>query len=65
MIGIEINTFYRKRDETLNKRGLAATMKYKNANKWSSQDKFWVVLETANLSEMEFTEYYYEKVIIQ
>ena len=39
------------------KKGLSATTKYKNADKWSSQDKFTVVLETANLSEIEFSEY--------
>ena len=47
----------------MNKRGLSATTKYKNADKWSSQDQFTVVLETANLSEIEFSEYCREKVI--
>ena len=55
--GIGINTLYRWRDEALNARGLSATTKYKNADKWSGQDKFTVVLETANLSEVEFSEY--------
>ena len=54
--GININTLYRWRDAA-QKKGLSATAKYKNADKWSSQDKFTVVLETANLSEIEFSEY--------
>lgn len=54
--GININTLYRWRDEA-QRSGLSATTKYKNADKWSSQDKFIVVLETANLSEIEFSEY--------
>lgn len=55
--GVGINTLYRWRDNALNKRGLSATTKYKNADKWSSQDKFIVVLETTNLSKVEFSEY--------
>lgn len=54
--GININTLYCWRDEA-QRSGLSATTKYKNADKWSSQDKFIVVLETANLSEIEFSEY--------
>ncbi len=54
--GININTLYRWRDAA-QQTGLSATTKYKNADKWSSQDKFLVVLETANLSEIEFSEY--------
>ena len=46
-----------------NKTGLSATTKYKNADKWSSQDKFTVVLETANLTEIEFSEYCRKKGI--
>lgn len=61
--GIGINTLYRWRDDAMNKKGLSATTKYKNADKWSSQDKFTVVLETANLSEIEFSEYCREKGI--
>ena len=61
--GVGINTLYKWRDEAKNKRGLSATTKYKNADKWSSQDKFTVVLETANLSEIEFSEYCREKGI--
>ena len=61
--GIGINTLYRWRDKALNQKGLSATTKYKNADKWSSQDKFKVVLETANLSEIDFSEYCREKGI--
>jgi transposase-like protein len=60
--GININTLYRWRDNA-QKTGLSATTKYKNADKWSSQDKFMVVLETANLSEIEFSEYCRKKGI--
>ena len=59
--GVGINTLYRWRDNAKNQKGLSATTKYKNADKWSSQDKFIVVLETANLSEIEFSEYCREK----
>lgn len=55
--GVGINTLYRWKDQAMNQKGLSATTKYKNADKWSSQDKFIVVLETANLSEIEFSEY--------
>lgn len=61
--GVGINTLYRWRDQAMNQKGLSATTKYKNADKWSSQDKFMVVLETANLSEIEFSEYCREKGI--
>lgn len=61
--GVGINTLYRWRDKALNEKGLSATTKYKNADKRSSQDKFTVVLETANLSEIEFSEYCREKGI--
>lgn len=54
--GININTLYRWKDAAY-QTGLSATTKYKNADKWSSQDKFMVVLETANLNEIEFSEY--------
>lgn len=60
--GININTLYRWRDAA-QRNGLSATTKYKNADKWSSQDKFIVVLETANLSEIEFSEYCRERGI--
>ena len=51
----------RWRDQAKHQKGLSATTKYKNADKWSSQDKFMVVLETANLTEIEFSEYCREK----
>ncbi len=51
--GVGINTLYRWRDKAINQKGLSAVTKYKNADKWSGQDKFMVVLETANLSEIE------------
>lgn len=59
--GVGINTLYRWRDQAKHQKGLSATTKYKNADKWSSQDKFMVVLETANLTEIEFSEYCLEK----
>lgn len=59
--GVGINTLYRWRDQAKHQKGLSATIKYKNADKWSSQDKFMVVLETANLTEIEFSEYCREK----
>lgn len=36
--GININTLYRRRD-SVQKTGLSATTKYKNADKWSIQNK--------------------------
>lgn len=45
------------------KKGLSATTKFRNADQWSSQDKFIAVLETANLTEIEFSEYCCEKGI--
>lgn len=61
--GVGINTLYRWRDQTMHQKGLSATTKYRNADKWSSQDKFMAVLETANLTEIEFSEYCREKGI--
>ncbi len=58
---VGIDTLYRWRDQAKHQKGLSATTKYKNADKWSSQDKFMVVLETANLTEIEFPEYCREK----
>lgn len=55
--GVGINTLYRWRDQAMNQKGLSATTKYKNADKWTSEDKFTAVLETANLSEVERSEY--------
>lgn len=60
--GINANTLYRWRDEA-QRTGLSSTTKYKNADKWSTEDKFMVVLETANLSELEFSEYCRKKGI--
>lgn len=45
------------------KKGLSSTTKYRNADQWNSQDKFIAVLETANLTEIEFSEYCCEKGI--
>ena len=61
--GVGINTLYRWRDQAMHQKGLSATTKYRNADKWSSQDKFMAVLETANLTEIEFSEYCREKGI--
>lgn len=61
--GVGINTLYRWWDKAMNQKGLSATTKYKNADKSSSEDKFMVVLETANLSEIEFSENCREKGI--
>ncbi len=55
--GVGINTLYRWRDKAKRGKGLSATTKYKNADKWSSEDKFQVVLETVNLNEIEISEY--------
>lgn len=46
-MAININTLYCWRD-VAQKIDLSITTKYKNAKKWSSQDKFTVILETAN-----------------
>lgn len=46
---ININTLYRWRDAA-QQVGLSATTKYKNADKWSSQDKFTVVCECQRIS---------------
>lgn len=60
--GINANTLYRWRVGA-KRTGLSSTTKYKNADKWSAEDKFMVVLETANLSELEFSEYCRKKGI--
>ena len=44
--GISINTIYRWRDKA-KKKGISSTTKFKTADKWSTQDKFQIVLETA------------------
>ena len=35
--GVGINTLYRWRDQAKHQKGLSATTKYKNADKWSSR----------------------------
>ncbi|MGB4660962.1 MAG: transposase [Mobilitalea sp.] len=54
--GISINTIYRWRDRA-KKTGISSTTKFKSADKWSTQDKFQIVLETALLNEIELAEY--------
>ena len=54
--GININTIYRWRDKA-KKIGISSTTKFKSADKWSTQDKFQIVLETAVLNEIELAEY--------
>jgi transposase-like protein len=54
--GININTIYRWRDKA-KKTGISSTTKFKSADKWSSQDKFQIVLETAVMNEIELAEY--------
>lgn len=54
--GINLNTLYRWRDNA-QRTGLSATTKYKKAENWRTEDKFLVVIETANLNEIEFSEY--------
>ena len=53
--GISINTIYRWRDKA-KKKGISSTTKFKTADKWSTQDKFQIVLETAVLNEIELAE---------
>lgn len=54
--GIHENTLRRWKSDGL-KKGLSPSTKYKTADKWSSQDKFLIVLETAAMSEIELSEY--------
>jgi transposase len=54
--GISLNTIYRWRDKA-KKAGISSTTKFKSADKWSTQDKFQIVLETAVLNEIELAEY--------
>lgn len=54
--GISINTIYRWRDKA-KKTGISSTTKFKSADKWSTQDKFQIVLETAVMNEIELAEY--------
>ena len=54
--GITDATLYTWRKEA-RKRGVVVPGDGKNAEDWSSEDKFSVVLETATLSEAELAEY--------
>lgn len=54
--GISDATLYTWRKQA-RKRGLAVPGNGKNAENWSSEDKFAVVLETASLNEAELAEY--------
>lgn len=54
--GISDATLYTWRKEA-RERGLVVPGDGKNAEDWSSEDKFSVVLETATLSEVELAEY--------
>lgn len=54
--GISLNTIYRWRDKA-KKAGISLTTKFKSADKWSTQDKFQIVLETAVMNEIELAEY--------
>ena len=54
--GISDVTLYKWRKQLINK-GTAVPGKEKNAEKWSAEDKFAVVLETASLNEVEMAEY--------
>lgn len=60
--GINQNTLYRWRDDA-QRTGLSSTTKYKKAENWRSEDKFLVVLETARMNEIEFSEYCRKKGI--
>lgn len=54
--GISINTLYRWRDNAKKKGGIQNTASC-IADKWTTQEKFHVVLETATLTEVELAEY--------
>ncbi len=54
--GIHENTL-RKWKTGAKKNGISPSSKNKTADKWSTQDKFTIVLETAALSEIELSEY--------
>jgi transposase-like protein len=54
--GISEQTLYTWR-RSLKSQGVAVPGNGKNAEEWSSQDKFGVVLETAGLNEAELAEY--------
>lgn len=54
--GIHENTLRKWKANGLQK-GLSPSTKYKTSDKWSTQDKFLIVLETVTLSEIELAEY--------
>lgn len=54
--GISEQTLYTWR-KNLQSQGVSVPGNGKNAEQWSSQDKFGVVLETARLNEAELAEY--------
>ena len=54
--GISINTLYRWRDRAKKQGGLSVSSS-KKADKWSTHDKFQIVLETSVFSEIELAEY--------
>jgi len=54
--GISASTLYNWRKQARNK-GLVVPGDGRNAGKWSSEDKFSVVLETASLNEAELATY--------
>lgn len=54
--GLSETTLYRWKKEAKEK-GFAAPSGDKNAEKWSTRDKFSIVVETAALSEIELSEY--------
>jgi Transposase. len=54
--GLHENTLRRWKSNGLQK-GLSQSTNCKTADKWSSQDKFIIVLETAAMSQVELSEY--------
>lgn len=53
--GISINTLYRWRDRAKKQGGISVSSS-KTADKWSTHDKFQIVLETSVFSEIELAE---------
>lgn len=47
----------------MNQKGLSVSTKYRNIGKWGGEGKFTVTLKTANLNEVGFSEYYWNKGI--
>jgi len=58
--GISENTLYKWKREA-KKEGLVVTDGETNSEKWTSEDKFQIVLETASLNESELSAYCREK----